>query len=511
MSEEPPIPQAPPPAPPTEPAQAAPPLLGPGVAPAPARPSASPTHHRRILLTCLVGAALLYVLTRAFAAHHLGLIKGVSLAIAGLCAVLNHWKKRHDIHGNLDGFGKNIALLMILGGFTTLAATFLEESNKVAAAKSAKLATDEQLTNIHHILLKVEAQQLQGQTQMFLLQQQQLQGQTQLALLQQQQLRGQAELAVLQQVLSGVQTQQLETVSVISNLDQQSQLAAKTIANVERLLSPLTPPELEFTCQVLVPEDLAPAIAAVSPVAPPQDPPGMPGSPRELALAQITKALGAWQSQHPGYALANAFPFLSAPDLATLSLRLYAPATHPRRWSAPDFYLLANPAGAPTASYLPAKRALELHWTYSAPTNFSRSAQLFSLPDLAGARMRVDIGERAHLPPDAFATPTFRFLPLDATAQLRLRFGTTCLLITNLALLPAAPTSTNNLTPDEIAQIHEPLPFIRALDDADSNPHPAIFAAATTLPTLDRMVAKFAAEIINSPQPPSGLRIIMLQ
>lgn len=120
------------------------------------------SHRYKIAIACISGLLLLYVLTQPLAVNHLAIIKVISLAIAGLCAVLNHWKKRHDKDGNLDEAGKNIAILMIAGAFTAVGAAYIEESNKAAASLLAKNSMEQQLTQMQQVLALVQDQQQQG-------------------------------------------------------------------------------------------------------------------------------------------------------------------------------------------------------------------------------------------------------------------------------------------------------------------------------------------------------------
>jgi hypothetical protein len=390
-----------------------------------------------------LGALILAALTLTTAFHHLAPIKISSLLVTALFSLLYHWQKPHDSKTNkLTPWGKWVYCLLVLSALTTLGAFIAEQRQSAETNAISRAATERQITNIIEVLSGVKAQQALAQTQ----------------------------AALMQTVLSSVQSQQIQTAKIVTNLGTQATVAAQTIAQIERLVSPLPPPQLELEFII---QSTASALAAIN-MAPGQAPTSQASNVQPSGVDRIlTNPVVTLRA----YADSNTIPTYATPDLY---------ARFPNLSAAPQFDLVEGGSG------------VRCKWQFSVfPRDFHTTAKLFSLPDIANSKIRVDVTN---------STPACA--GSMRPVRLKLTFDTISVTITKFVELPTTPSPRLSLTQDELAAMPPGSQTPTAsLEDADYNPD-AIVAFGATVPPLKQIRAQSERTTLYIPRPPSGLTII---
>jgi hypothetical protein len=409
-------------------------------------------------------------------------IKGIAAFITLIFYLLYHWQRPHDPKTNkLTRFGKVVYSVLILSSTAALASLLVEERKKAQASAAAKASTDQQLNQIRGVLLALQEQQSQGRTQ----------------------------LALMQSVLTNTVSQQAQTASIISNLHSQTALATETILQVQRLATPLPPPQLELDCDIESTNELSKglfgAFAAMSAPYeqiwrnPPTSEPSFNfGSFRAVPKPELH--LDFDLASIPQNAASAVIPVLSHPAVA---LRLFSASNGAPSYSLPDYYAVIPDASAVQASYFPDKKLLRCHWKFTA-SGARTSPRLFSISDLAGASFRLDI---TNSPSD--------FALFIHPRRLKLTFGSLSTTVTNFADLPLRYSPHIRMPAEELSALMPNVPpgDIGEKEDPDYNPD-KIIACRGVFPGLNTILAASDPIIVPRavpprPAPPANLRIVI--
>ena len=306
----------------------------------------------------------------------------------------------------------------------------------------------------------------------------------------------------------------------------QSAAAAQTTLQLQRLVSPIPPPLLEFDCDVVLTnwnsEALLFSLESATASLPQQIPPSptrlsdstrtrSPQTTRQTAIFRQSSSNGLRfdfelpSLEHNPFVQQKASDLLALLSHPALALRLYAASNSTPSYSLPDLYATFPDASAAQAAYFPKQKILQCRWKFAASaTMLHTTPTLFSIPDLAGSSFRLDMTNS----PATFGS-------FIHPRRIKLLFGAVATTVTNFADLPLAYSRHVRMPPQELAALLPDVPQadLAERDDPNFNPD-GIVACRGAFPGLDQIrgasgpirVPRVAPP--PAPLPPINLRIV---
>ena len=306
-------------------------------------------------------------------------------------------------------------------------------------------------------------------------------------------------------------------------MDSQATVAAQTVLQVQRLVSPLPPPQLEFDCDVALADPRASSLLSSLESS-------TAGLIHDLRVRQTSRAstAGLPSSDAPlergifrGFQdprLRVDFPLASAagePDFINevsgvldllshpeVALRLYAASNSTPSYSLPDLYAAFRRTCVAEASYYPDEKKLLCRWRFATPAGgLLTTPKLFSVPDLAFSSFRLEMTNS----PSSYAT-------FIQPRRVKLIFGSVTLAVTNFSELPHAYSHNIRMSQQELATRWPGIPAAALAEQEDPDYNPSgIVACRGTFPGLNEITTASDPILVPRvipPLPPFNLKIM---